>query len=236
MTKNYVVDYLSIANRDIFVTEAGSFTQRYVYDASGTRLSAEFDYADVTARGAKNEHGEFGENFRSDFAMDTDGAIIAHAIYDPWGSPVPETYVDSNFSGIDNLTNFTGYTWDEVLGMYFAQNRFYDAETHRFTQEDPVKDGTNWYVYCGNEPTLHVDPWGLYKAWGDIIAKYNTNVTNSNKILLAAPTEVTGKRKVIDILNMLDYEYKDEPVPELGFNYETWTVLREPRDWTLLER
>ena len=162
------------------MTEAGSFTQRYVYDAGGTRLSAEFDYADGTARGAKNEHDEFGENFQSDFAaervekvwyrtsllgstlfaVDADGEVIAHAIYDPWGTPITETYVDSNFSGVDNLTNFTGYTWDEVLGLYFAQNRFYDAETHRFTQEDSIKDGSNWYVYCGNEPGLRCDPWG----------------------------------------------------------------------------
>ena len=181
VTKNYVVDYLSIANRDIFVTEVGSFTQRYVYDASGTRISAEFDYADGTARGTTNADSEYGENFQSDFAaervekvwyktslldstlfaVDSAGDVIAHAIYDPWGTPITETYTDSNFSGVDNLTNFTGYTWDEVLGLYFAQNRFYDAETHRFTQEDPVKDGSNWFVYCGNEPTLHVDPLGL---------------------------------------------------------------------------
>ena len=39
VTKNYVVDYLSIANRDILVTEDGSFTQRYVYDENSTRIS-----------------------------------------------------------------------------------------------------------------------------------------------------------------------------------------------------
>ena len=76
--------------------------------------------------------------------------------------PITETYVDSNFSGVDNLTNFTGYTWDEVPGLYFAQNRFYDAESHRFSQEDPIKDGTNWFVYCGYEPGLRVNPPGLY--------------------------------------------------------------------------
>ncbi len=51
VTKHYVADYLSPANRDIFVTENGSFTQRYVYDADGKRLSVELGYADGTARG-----------------------------------------------------------------------------------------------------------------------------------------------------------------------------------------
>jgi len=170
VTRRYVVDYLSIANRDIFVTEDGSYTTRYVYDASGKRISAEFDYAPGTKR------GEAGENLQSDiavsigkvfyrtsmlgstlFAVDKDGNQIAHAIYDPWGMPLTETYTDSNYSGLENLNNFTGYTYDVTLNLYFAQNRFYDAFTHRFTQEDTAKDGTNWYVYCGNKPTIFVD-------------------------------------------------------------------------------
>ena len=51
VTKHYVPDYLSIANRDIMVTEDGSYIQRYVYDENGTRISAEFSHADGTARG-----------------------------------------------------------------------------------------------------------------------------------------------------------------------------------------
>ena len=173
VTRRYVVDYLSIANRDIFVTEDGSYTTRYVYDASGRRISAEFDYAEGTHR------GEAGENLQSDiavsigkvfyrtsilgstlFAVDKDGNQIAHAIYDPWGKPLTETYTDSNYSGLENLNNYTGYTWDVTLALYYAQNRFYDASNHRFTQEDTAKDGANWYVYCRNEPVLRVDVSG----------------------------------------------------------------------------
>ena len=173
VTRHYIVDYLSIANRDIFVTEDGSYTTRYVYDAGGRRLSAEFDYASGTKR------GEAGENLQSDiavsigkvfyrtsilgstlFAVDKDGSQIAHAIYDPWGKPITETYTDSNYSGLENLNNYTGYTYDLTLALYFAQNRFYDAELHRFTQEDAVKDGTNWYVYCGNGPVYRIDLLG----------------------------------------------------------------------------
>ena len=77
------------------------------------------------------------------------------------GNPLTETYTDTNFSGIDNSNNYTGYTWDEVLDLYFAQNRFYDSADHRFTQEDPIKDGENWYAYCGNNPAITVDTYGL---------------------------------------------------------------------------
>ena len=177
LSENYVVDYLSAANRDILVTEDGSFTQRYVYDENSTRISAEYGYAVGTKR------GEGGENLQSDFAandvrkvwyrtshlgstlfaVDENGKVISHTIYDPWGNPLTETYTDTNFSGIDNSNNYTGYTWDEVLDLYFAQNRFYDPADHRFTQEDPIKDGENWYGYCGNNVIGLSDVYGLAK-------------------------------------------------------------------------
>ena len=175
VTKHYVVDYLSMANRDILVTEDGRYTQRYVYDENGKRISAEYDYAENTKRGGS------GENFQSDFATqeiekvwyrtshlgstlfttDTAGEVISHTIYDPWGKPVTETYMDANFSGMDVQNNYTGYTYDEVLDIYFAQFRFYNADNHRFTQEDPIKDGDNWYIYVGNSPIIRVDYFGL---------------------------------------------------------------------------
>ncbi|MFR4261554.1 MAG: DUF6531 domain-containing protein [Butyricicoccaceae bacterium] len=178
VTKNYVVDYLSTANRDILVTEDGSFTQRYVYDENSTRISAEYGYAVGTKR------GEGGENLQSDFAandvrkvwyrashlgstlfaVDENSKVISHTIYDPWGNPLTETYTDTNFSGIDNSNNYTGYTWDEVLDLYFAQNRFYDPADHRFTQEDPIKDGENWYAYCGNNAIAERDMYGFAKG------------------------------------------------------------------------
>ena len=79
---------------------------------------------------------------------------LIHAVYDPWGKPLSTTNPDVNFAGIDNITNFTGYTWDVTLMLYFAQARFYDASDHRFTQQAPAKDGANWYVNCGNNPVL----------------------------------------------------------------------------------
>ena len=196
VTKNYVVDYLSTANRDILVTEDGSFTQRYVYDEDGTRISAEYGYAAGTKR------GEGGENLQSDFAandvrkvwyrtshlgstlfaVDENGKVISHTIYDPWGNPLTETYTDTNFSGIDNANNYTGYTWDEVLDLYFAQNRFYDPADQRFTQEDPIKDGENWYGYCRNMPIVIVDPYEMF-AKGDRLQQGAKNNINDVKKL-----------------------------------------------------
>jgi len=83
-------------------------------------------------------------------------------IYDDWGVPQIPTRLDMNFHGLDNINNFTGYTFDEVLHIYYAINRFYDPNTRRFISEDPIRDGHNWYGYCGNNPITRIDPLGLF--------------------------------------------------------------------------
>ncbi len=115
-------------------------------------------------------------------ATDQDGDVIRHVIYDEWGKPETETYVDQNYYGIDNINNYTGYTYDEVMDIYFAQNRFYDAEARRFNQQDPIKDGVNWYSYGNNNPIVSVDPLGLKSITIDEFSK-------DFKILFEAATE-----------------------------------------------
>ena len=39
--------------------------------------------------------------------------------------------------------------------------RYYDSLTVTFTQEDPIKDGNNWYSYCMGNPVVFTDPSGL---------------------------------------------------------------------------
>jgi len=48
------------------------------------------------------------------------------------GRPLEEPRLDHNFAGIKNLNNYTGYTYDCILDIYFAQNRFYSADTRQF--------------------------------------------------------------------------------------------------------
>ena len=41
------------------------------------------------------------------------------------------------------------------------------AGTGRFSAEDPVRSGGNWYAYCGNNPVTLIDPLGL-TPWMDL--------------------------------------------------------------------
>ena len=153
----------------------GEFTERHVYDRSFRRVSTTFTYMDDTARGQPREniasdtavnHTEkllYRTNHLTStlFAVDKDGAVALHMMYDEWGNAQVDTDFNINKSGVSNLNNYTGYTYDDVLGIYYAQNRFYDAGTKRFIQEDPIKDGMNWYAYVGNNPINMIDPTGL---------------------------------------------------------------------------
>ena len=61
----------------------------------------------------------------------------------------------------DERVRFTGKDYDEVTGLYYFNARWYDPQLGRFTSEDPVRDGMNWYVYVRNNPLRFIDPTGL---------------------------------------------------------------------------
>ena len=56
---------------------------------------------------------------------------------------------------------YCGEYYDSETGLIYLRNRYYDSTLGRFISEDPARDGTNWYVYCENNPVGFVDPLGL---------------------------------------------------------------------------
>ena len=86
--------------------------------------------------------------------MSGSGGIALSYEYDAFGNLLEE-------SGIYNPFRYNGQYTDDETGLIYLRNRYYDPEIGRFTQEDPVRDGVNWYTYCYNNPILFTDPWGL---------------------------------------------------------------------------
>jgi len=176
INREYVIDYTNPYNRDLMVYEEGSYVTSYTYGLGLNRISQT-----VMNYPNKTEVGIEGQNSYTDLAMEKyaklyfhqdrlgstirmtreNGTTIAWADYDEWGKPRSPRDHSMNMAGVDNAIGFTSYTYDVVLDKFFAQARFYDASNRRFMQEDPIKDGLNWYAYCGNSPIVFVDPSGL---------------------------------------------------------------------------
>jgi RHS repeat-associated protein len=92
--------------------------------------------------------------------LDTAGNIVNSYEYDVWGN------FTNKQETIHNPFTYFCQTYDESTGLYYLRARYYDPATGRFTQEDPIKDGYNWYVYGNSNPVMFIDPTGYY-ADGD---------------------------------------------------------------------
>jgi len=76
--------------------------------------------------------------------------------YDAWGTIVAEV------GSLWNPYRFTAREYDPDTGDYYYRARTYKPETGRFMQVDleGMVDGTDMYVYVGNDPGNNVDPYG----------------------------------------------------------------------------
>jgi RHS repeat-associated protein len=64
-------------------------------------------------------------------------------------------------------------------GLYYMRARYFSVDLGRFINEDPIRDGVNWYGYCEGNPIRYIDPTGL-----------------SPKLLPLVPVIVEGAKKV----------------------------------------
>jgi RHS repeat-associated protein len=89
------------------------------------------------------------------------GDATPEYIYDAFGNLRDESETDPN------PFKYCGEYWDKETGTYYLRNRCYSPGNGRFTSEDPIRSGLNWYSYCGGNPIVFSDPTGLFSL-GDI--------------------------------------------------------------------
>ena len=87
----------------------------------------------------KNGHGDVVANMRN-------GSIINTYDYDAYGNEINPTLTDTN------PFRYCGEYYDTESRQLYLRNRYYDPSTGSFITEDPIRDGLNWYSYCGGNP------------------------------------------------------------------------------------
>jgi len=208
-TQTYEFD---ATNRMVLGTNMAGVTSDYSYNGlgylahnNGTDYVIDFTsaYQDILAKyvgddpvmlnvfglGRVSTNGAFIHNDRlgsGRLATDGQGNVVGTMQLDEWGTILDKT----DPHGV--LIFYTSYLFDDVLGVYFANARFYDPAAFRWLSSDPhwnpnnrlyypesllpdiyaIRQSANLYVYVMNNPLNYVDPTGLFSErwnqfWSD---------------------------------------------------------------------
>ena len=165
------IDYgYDVLNRLVSRVKSDGETRLYRYD--GRNLAAVLDGEGNVLAGFVQGFGmdsplimeRDGENYC--YHTDRLGSVVA--LTDEAGT-ISNTYVYDSFGrimdrteAVENPFAFTGAVFDEDTGLYYFRSRFYDPETGRFLQKDPlnIQQDISAYAYASNSPANLVDPSG----------------------------------------------------------------------------
>ena len=102
---------------------------------------------------------------------DEAGEIVWECSYQLWGKPIQEIA----HTEIQQNLRYQGQYLDRETGLHYNTFRYYDPDTGRFTQPDPIglAGGLNLYQYAPNA-LMWIDPWGLNKKFSAYCAFGNT--------------------------------------------------------------
>ena len=114
--------------------------------------------------------------------LDANGNTVVEYTYDIWGKLLGIIGELADTIGAINPLRYRGYYYDTETTLYYLQSRYYSPDLMRFiSQDDPVLSnaqgeplGSNLYVYCLNNPVMHVD----YTGTDAIILQSHESVFN----------------------------------------------------------
>ena len=134
----------------------------------GANIIADVDDGDIIVyvRGINLIYADDGDRIYYHFNAHGDVVVLTNESgsktksysYNAFGVEHNESTLD------DNPFRYCGEYYDKETKTIYLRARYYNAEQGRFTQEDPIRDGYNWYAYCNGSPIMFVDPSGQKPA------------------------------------------------------------------------
>ena len=89
---------------------------------------------------------------------DEGATIVVNYVYRAFGEQLKRLDANGGETGDEAKYSYGGKELDDGTNLYYFNARYYDAAIGRFINVDPIQDGSNWYVYCSNNPLAMVDP------------------------------------------------------------------------------
>jgi RHS repeat-associated protein len=88
--------------------------------------------------------------------LDGDGVMVWRADYEAFGKPKGVEGPDGG--AVEEVPRFTGKAWDDKIGLYYFNARWYDPKLGRFTSEDSLGSNESTpFMYCLNNPITYFD-------------------------------------------------------------------------------
>ena len=130
------IEYVLDAGGTILAEKYDTFTVRYLFNETGTRIG----FAFTTGTGSSPYYYVFNGQGDVIGLRSASGTVVAKYAYDAWGKLLSVTDAignaipESNWSHAAYLNSFRyrGYYYDVESGLYFLNTRSYDPETGRF--------------------------------------------------------------------------------------------------------
>jgi len=156
----------------------------------------------------------------TNIVTDQHGQIVEELDYFPYGS----TRIDEKQEKFKTKYRFTDKESDEIIGLYYFGQRYYDSHISRFVSEDPIyihnefyvinyifnvmkqPQDLNTYSYCANNPLIFVDPTGELKwktlgaaVWDGVEAGISL-ATAAGKAIAAGGLLATGNAQAAGVM------------------------------------
>ena len=148
--------------------------------------------------------------------VDAAGERVTEYSYDPFGKLEDDEnewlkilfgiYVEDL-----NPFRYCAEYYDSETEFIYLRARYYSPDLQRFIFEDPIRDGNNWYAYCGNNAVKFIDPLGfanipdVQEMWRSIISVFSPkqldDVSDNESSII-----------MIDSSGVIDE--KNEPLPQ----------------------